>query len=62
MHHGRFVLEGTLDELRRTSGRETLVDMFIQFARAGEGATGLPAPDAKAHRGGFDPAAGGGAK
>ena len=35
MHQGRFVLEGTLDELRRASGRQTLVDMFIHFARVG---------------------------
>jgi ABC-2 type transport system ATP-binding protein/sodium transport system ATP-binding protein len=34
MHRGRFVLEGTLDELRLKSGRETLVEMFIQFAGA----------------------------
>jgi sodium transport system ATP-binding protein len=34
MHRGRFVLEGTLEELRRTTGRQTLVEMFIQFTRA----------------------------
>ncbi len=32
MNRGRFVLEGTLDELRRASGLETLMEMFIQFA------------------------------
>jgi sodium transport system ATP-binding protein len=42
MHRGRFVLEGTLEELRQASGRETLVDMFIHFARAGDEATQVP--------------------
>jgi sodium transport system ATP-binding protein len=32
MHRGRFVLEGTLAELRRTTGRQNLVEMFIEFA------------------------------
>lgn len=32
MNRGRFVLEGTLEELRHLSGRANLVDMFIQFA------------------------------
>jgi sodium transport system ATP-binding protein len=45
MHRGRFVLEGTLDELRQKSGRETLVDMFIQFARAGEAASSFAVSD-----------------
>lgn len=36
MHHGRFVLEGTLEELRRKSGRQRLVEMFIQFAHGVE--------------------------
>ena len=63
MHHGRFVLEGTLEELRHTSGRETLVDMFIQFARAERRmTTGFPAPDEALHRTGFDPASGGGSR
>ncbi len=62
MHHGRFVLEGTLEELRRTSGRETLVDMFIQFARAEDGAPGFPVPDEALHRMGFDPSSGGGSR
>jgi sodium transport system ATP-binding protein len=42
MHRGRFVLEGTLEELRQASGRETLVDMFIHFARAGDEAAQVP--------------------
>jgi sodium transport system ATP-binding protein len=45
MHRGRFVLEGTLDELRQKSGRETLVDMFIQFARAGDETSSFAVPD-----------------
>ena len=45
MHRGRFVLEGTLEELRKASGRETLVDMFIHFARAGDEAATLAAND-----------------
>ncbi len=33
MHHGRFVLEGTLEELRRQSGRDTIVEMFMELTR-----------------------------
>jgi ABC-2 type transport system ATP-binding protein/sodium transport system ATP-binding protein len=36
MHHGRFVLEGTLDELRRQTGRETIVEMFMELTRHAE--------------------------
>jgi sodium transport system ATP-binding protein len=52
MHRGRFVLEGTLEELRKASGRETLVDMFIHFARAGDEAATLAANDGDASPGG----------
>jgi sodium transport system ATP-binding protein len=52
MHRGRFVLEGTLDELRKASGRETLVDMFIHFVRAGEDAAGDASPTPAALSGG----------
>jgi sodium transport system ATP-binding protein len=38
MHRGRFVLEGTLDELRRASGKETLVEMFIHFTGSNDAA------------------------
>jgi sodium transport system ATP-binding protein len=31
MHHGRFVLEGTLEELRRQTGRDTIVEMFMEL-------------------------------
>jgi sodium transport system ATP-binding protein len=60
MHHGRFVLEGTLDELRKASGRETLVDMFIQFARAGDKVQDFPVADAAAPRDSLDPSSAGG--
>jgi len=62
MHHGRFVLEGTLDELRRTSGRETLVDMFIQFARVGDEPPGMPIPERTTDRMGLGPSSRGGSK
>ncbi len=52
MHRGRFVLEGTLEELRKASGRETLVDMFIHFARAGDEAATLAANSGDASPGG----------
>jgi ABC-2 type transport system ATP-binding protein/sodium transport system ATP-binding protein len=50
MHHGRFVLEGTLEELRRQSGRETIVEMFMELTRptAGAAAPGAPTPLASA--------------
>ena len=38
MHRGRFVLEGTLEELRQKSGRETLVDMFMEMTGQRQGA------------------------
>jgi sodium transport system ATP-binding protein len=62
MHHGRFVLEGTLEELRRTSGRETLVDMFIQFARVGDEAHGMPIPEQATDRTDLNLSSGGGSK
>jgi len=62
MHRGRFVLEGTLDELRKASGRETLVEMFIQFARAGGEVPNFAASDDAAPRAGFDPASAGGSR
>jgi len=52
MHRGRFVLEGTLEELRKASGRETLVDMFIQFARAGDEAATLQSSSGEPSPGG----------
>lgn len=60
MHRGRFVLEGTLDELRKTSGRESLVDMFIQFARAGDERDDLPVAREADNRHSLDPSSGGG--
>src|SRR5580658_4859780 len=33
MHHRRFDHEGTWDELRRQSGRETIVEMFIELTK-----------------------------
>jgi sodium transport system ATP-binding protein len=43
MHRGRFVLQGTLEELRQKSGRETLVEMFFQFAGSGDANLARPA-------------------
>ena len=43
MHHGRFVLEGTLDELRRQSGRDTIVEMFMELTKHAERADAPPA-------------------
>jgi sodium transport system ATP-binding protein len=43
MHHGRFVLEGTLDELRRQSGRETIVEMFMELTKHAERVQAPPA-------------------
>jgi sodium transport system ATP-binding protein len=36
MHHGRFVLEGTLEELRRQTGQETIVEMFMGLTKHAE--------------------------
>jgi ABC-type multidrug transport system ATPase subunit len=47
MHHGRFVLEGTLDELRRQSGRETIVEMFMELTKHAERAQATLAPPAE---------------
>lgn len=33
LHHGRLELEGSLAELREQTGRETLAEMFMHFAR-----------------------------
>lgn len=35
MHRGRIVIEGTLDELRRQTGRNSLVEMFHTLANLG---------------------------
>lgn len=35
LHRGRLVIEGTLAELRAATGRETLVEMFLQLANVG---------------------------
>jgi sodium transport system ATP-binding protein len=42
MHRGRFVLEGTLDELRQKSGRDTIVEMFMEMTGHRQG--GGPSP------------------
>jgi sodium transport system ATP-binding protein len=34
LHHGRMVNEGTMDELRIESGREDLVDIFVDLMQA----------------------------
>ncbi len=38
MHRGRFVLEGTLEELRQKSGRDTIVEMFMEMTGHRQGA------------------------
>jgi ABC-2 type transport system ATP-binding protein/sodium transport system ATP-binding protein len=43
MHRGRFVLEGTLEELRQKSGRDTIVEMFMGLTRSASGADQPPA-------------------
>ena len=35
LHRGRLVLEGSLAELRASSGRSTLVEMFLQLSHVG---------------------------
>jgi len=35
MHHGRLVSEGTLAELRLSTGRPNLVEMFLKLADVG---------------------------
>ncbi len=39
LHRGRIVAEGTLDELRAQTGRNDLVDMFLQLAGIGSALT-----------------------
>jgi len=33
LHHGKLVLHGTLSQLQRTTGRQTLTDMFLDLIR-----------------------------
>jgi len=40
MHRGRLWLEGTLSELQATSGREALVDMFLEVLDQGRATVG----------------------
>src|SRR5580692_1030618 len=42
MHRGRFVLEGTLEELRQKSGRDTIVEMFMEMTGHRQGAGPSP--------------------
>ena len=37
MHHGRIVLEGSLQELRERTGAFSLVEMFLQLAQSNSG-------------------------
>jgi ABC-2 type transport system ATP-binding protein/sodium transport system ATP-binding protein len=45
IHHGRLVHEGTMEQLREQTGRETLVDIFVGLLRP-DGGSMLSAADA----------------
>ncbi len=40
LHHGKMVMRGTMDEIRKQSGQDSLVDVFIELIKANDSSVG----------------------